>query len=159
MNPIPEKIEDLGEWINQNKNNYLRNVDSSICNKWRDYYYYNETPLPCCCKIRTGDCIFLECFYKVEYAKELVDNKKLYISALNSYKAIQHNSAAIMEWVIDNEALYNNVIHLNPQIRVMTQLYPHKSHYIKLPQQELKEILEFKNVFIKHFYSEEYENY
>lgn len=159
MFPIPDQIDDLEEWVSKNKNKYFRNVDTSICSKWKEYHYYNKVPLPCCCKVRTVECIFLECFYKIKYVNELIKNKNLYIKAFDSYRRIKHNLPAIMEWVMDNEDLYNTVLQLNSKIRIMTQLEPHQSHYIKLPQKDLIQILEFKSVFIKHFYSEEYENY
>ena len=50
MFPIPDQIDDLEDWVSKNKNKYFRNVDTSICSKWKEYHYYNKVPLPCCCK-------------------------------------------------------------------------------------------------------------
>ena len=156
---LPNEISNLNTWIHQNEIKIKRNVDKTNCNKWKFWYISKESPLPCCCPKRTSECIFLEMYNKLFYSMQLQKKESEFADALIMYERIQLNLKAVMEWVIDNEDLYNQQRSFKVEIKLMLQLFPYKAHYIKLPIEKYTNLLNFRKIYRRYYYSKEYENY
>ena len=146
-------------WIEENVKKLSYVVSVSECKKWDKCFNYNETPFPCVCPTRNNECIFIETYYEVYKAFLLIQKEQEYLQALEQYYKIKCNKNAVLEWVKYYEPIGTELLHFNPIIKIKIKQEPYEVKQIVLPENELQNLLKFKDIFTEYYCSDKYENY
>ncbi|MEZ4801147.1 MAG: hypothetical protein R2797_00125 [Gelidibacter sp.] len=152
--------DSLQTWLGLNKTKLNQSIFKTKCAKWKKWQEESSLHIfPCACPVRNPECIFIETYYKLENALEIMRNEAVYTEALNSYQRIRDNADAVIEWARAYESLGLGILHFEPNILITVQAEPYLYISTELPTNDISQLLKFKEIFTECYYSEQYENY
>lgn len=157
---VIKKINDLSLWLVENQDDLDNSIIKTDCYKWTRKHGDNSVHVfPCVCSVRNKECIFIETYYEVQKAWNLLKKEQECINALEQFNQIKHNRNAIFEWVRSHEGLAKPILHFKPIVTICVSPEPYQVQHIQLPENQFKNLLKFKEIFTEYYYSSEYEDY
>ena len=151
-------LDQIKFWLDKYEGKFYEAIRKSECGKWSMWVDDKSTHIfPCACSTRVEDCIFIETYFELKSAIDIIKQDDYYKELLVPYFKIGNNKKAVFEWVRSNELDGEKLLLFKLTVKITISPEPYKLLKINLDASKFKNILEFKKAF-QCYYSKEYED-
>lgn len=149
----------INRWLKMYEKEFYIAIEQTECRKWSKWVRDSNTHLfPCVCPLRVEDCIFIETYFELKLAVDLIEKDDYFKKLLKSYHLIKHNKNAVFEWVKANEDVGSNLFFTGKvEVKLSQELYD--KLVISMDVAEFENLLAFNKIFNTNYYSKEFEKY
>ncbi len=143
------EIENIKEWLNSNKHKVNIYINRTECHRWKAWRRDSRLPVIGCAgkEERNDECIFIEVFYGVFQYYKSVKNESVYIDALLEYEQMELNEDTVSTWRNKYEQQIDDIQFHGSKFQVVINKDRNEILEVVLPQEELKHIVKFKEVY------------
>lgn len=161
LNNQPLKLHRINHWLLDNRDDFhsaLEDPESYECKKWHEDN--SKYCFSCNCPTRKDECVLKETYIRLEEYVQIARNEDIYIKLLEQYHKIQNSQIDVFKWLTDNKQYFREKHIYSSEIQIRISIAPFYYYEIMLlDKTEFPSLWRFKEVYRKHYYSEEYENY
>lgn len=120
-------------------------INYSDCRKWDKWINNNEKPLPCACRIRVQDCIFIETYYELNNAFDLYNQQQYFMEIILKYQSIKNNQTKLNVFTTNINALRFD-LSFDSKIIISLNTEPYEKIVLQLNEKEFEGIIEFQEL-------------